>query len=241
MWRICVSAICVAALLAMGLPMHAVHAAAPATTQAGDDSQELDDWWADLAKPEPWCSRALLDFSSKPDQAVAYFKEHLKPLKLEQKDLDDAMKDLASDDETVWKPAFEKLSYFDPRLVVDLDTLMQNTQEPAAKTRLASILNDADSDTMAGQSITIQKYNNGQYIIRAGSGGAIRRAWIVDGRVSHITKAKWTRASRAIVLLQHIGTPGALAILKDLATGDPQAQPTKIAKVAVDSLSSPER
>ena len=44
------------------------------------------------------------------------------------------------------------------------------------------------------------------------------------------TKKKWTRAVRAIVLLEHIGTPDAVAILKDMATGHPDAYPTKVAR-----------
>ena len=50
-------------------------------------------------------------------------------------------------------------------------------------------------------------------------------------------KKKWTRAVRAIVLLEHIGTPDAVAVLKELATGHADAQPTKAAKEAVARLS----
>jgi hypothetical protein len=92
----------------------------PATAPAADD-QQMESWWDDLQKPEPWSCRALLDFSSKPDQTVAFFKTHLPPLKIEQKDLDDALAALANEDEKIWKPAFEKLQYLDPRLNQMLD------------------------------------------------------------------------------------------------------------------------
>jgi hypothetical protein len=49
---------------------------------------------------------------------------------------------------------------------------------------------------------------------------------------------KWTRAVRAIVLLEHIGTPDATAILKDMATGHPDAYPSKVAKEALKNLAS---
>jgi hypothetical protein len=50
------------------------------------------------------------------------------------------------------------------------------------------------------------------------------------------TKKKLARAVRAIVLLEHIGSPGAVAILKDMATGHRGAQPTKVAMEALKSL-----
>lgn len=206
-----------------------------ATAPAADD-QQMESWWDDLQKPEPWSCRALLDFSSKPDQAVAFFKTHLPPLKIEQKDLDDA---LANEDEKIWKPAFEKLQYLDPRLNQTLDTLMQNVTDPLARTRLVEILSGYEPDHLKGHSIALRAVNNGLYIFTSDN----RNSWIVESKVSkldteggRLPKKQWARADRAIVLLQHIGTPEALAILKNLATGNPDAQPTKIAKVAVDSL-----
>ena len=38
---------------------------------------------------------------------------------------------------------------------------------------------------------------------------------------------------RTIVLLEHFGTPEAVAILEDMATGHPDAQPTKVARDAL--------
>jgi hypothetical protein len=38
------------------------------------------------------------------------------------------------------------------------------------------------------------------------------------------------------VLLEHIGTPEAVAILKDMASGHPDAQPTRVAREALDRL-----
>ena len=49
-------------------------------------------------------------------------------------------------------------------------------------------------------------------------------------------KKKWTRAERAIVLLEHIQTPAAIAILEKMATGHSEAQPTKVAKEALGEV-----
>jgi hypothetical protein len=187
-----------------------------------------------------------LDFSSKPAEAVAFFKEHLQPLKIEQKDLDDLLKDLGNDDEKVWKPAFDKLDYFDPRLTEDLSTLMQSVNDQTARNHLAEILSNYPPDQLKGSSIGLTKLNGAgdRYIFRS-QGGNGARSWIVESKVARLdvetnfaSKKTWVRADRAIVLLQHIGTPDALAILKEMAAGNAEAQPTKIAKVAVESLTS---
>ena len=38
------------------------------------------------------------------------------------------------------------------------------------------------------------------------------------------------------MLLEHFGTPGAVAILKEMATGHPDAQPTRVARDALARL-----
>jgi RNA polymerase sigma factor (sigma-70 family) len=51
---------------------------------AAADAQALEAWWQDLAsKDDARASRALLAFSARPRESVAFFKEHLKPVKLD--------------------------------------------------------------------------------------------------------------------------------------------------------------
>ena len=68
-----------------------------------------------------------------------------------------------------------------------------------------------------------------------------RSSWWAEHRVERINlggnmKRKWTQTVRAIILLEHIGTPDAVAILRDMATGHPDAQPTKLAAEALERL-----
>jgi hypothetical protein len=49
-------------------------------------------------------------------------------------------------------------------------------------------------------------------------------------------KKKWARAVRAIVLLKYIGTSEAKMILKEIATGHPDAYPTRAALEALKRL-----
>jgi hypothetical protein len=184
----------------------------------------------------------LLDFSSCPDDTVAYLKEHLKPLKIDQSDLDDLLHELGSDDEKVWKPAFEKLQYFDPRLNMDLATLIQNTPEPVERNRLIEVLSQYPPGTLKGRTVTLRQFKTSSDYYFKRDGEVMPRGWVVVSKVSDLDSdtavhlAKWVRADRAIVLLQHIGTPAALAILREMATGNADARPTVIAKIAVESL-----
>jgi hypothetical protein len=159
-------------------------------------------------------------------------------LKLDDQELDDALRDLGSDDEKVWKPAFEKLEYLDPRLCRGLEKLMTDATEPVQRYRLVAVLCDAPSETYKGKSVMLRSTGADSFNFFSANS-----SWWAESKVSRLDSAEgwgkrkqWVRADRAIVILQYFGTPEALSILKDLATGHPQAQPTKVAKVAVESL-----
>jgi hypothetical protein len=68
-------------------------------------------------------------------------------------------------------------------------------------------------------------------------------SWWAEHRVDRINvgtwgnkRKYWTRAVRAIALLEHVDTPAAVSVPKELATGHPDAQPTKAAKEALGRL-----
>jgi hypothetical protein len=55
----------------------------------------------------------------------------------------------------------------------------------------------------------------------------------------HVRRPTWTQLIRAVVVLERIGTPEALELLKEMATGHPDALPTRTAKEAVEKLTAP--
>ena len=203
--------------------------------------------WDQLAEFEPFCTKALLDFSAKPDQTVAFLKERLKPLKLEQAELEEMVKALGSDDEKVWKPVVERMQYFDPRLAMEVEPMLELADNITAKRRLIEILCDLKEGTIKDASFTIRRVNNQYLYFQMQAANGVFRSYSATPKVSQLDtptgtgrKKQWLRADRAVVLLQHIATPDAIAILKDMATGNPDAQPTKIARAAVDSLTGGE-
>jgi len=61
--------------------------------------KRLDAWWADLEAEDFEAARALLSFADRPAEAVAYFKEQLKPVKLDAVRLKALLLRLGSDNE----------------------------------------------------------------------------------------------------------------------------------------------
>jgi hypothetical protein len=204
-------------------------AATPTTQSRGVD---LEQAWTDLAGAEPTSSVALLKLSETPDETTAFLKARLKPIAATSEELDRRLADLGSKDPKVWKPAFDELCYFDPRITRSLSELMDNVKDPTTRNRLVAVLCDQPADAFEGATVTLDSSDPDANNFRDSRG-----SWWAENRVERLNasrfgtnKAAWTRALRAIALLRHFNTPSALSIVKDLATGDADALPTKVAK-----------
>jgi hypothetical protein len=214
----------------------------PGPTREPKDGPGLfEAWWQDLEKGETEATRALLNMADRREQTVAFLKDRMKPLKITPAEVRALLLKLSNENEKVWKPAFEELEYFDPRLAIDLETLMDRYQEAPGRQRMVEVLSGRESGSLVERKEIILR--------RVGRGDGFNffapnfGSWWAEHKVERINslgrlniKKKWTRAVRAIVLLEHIATPGAVAILRDMATGHPDAQPTKVAKDALGRL-----
>lgn len=198
--------------------------------------EQMQACWDDLLKNDPEASRALLKMSTSPEKTVAFLKSHLQPLKADAEQVNKWIKDLESDDDEVWKPAYEKLNYFDPRLAIPLATLMADVSNPKSRPRLVEIMSGRPQDSLAGKDVKYREFEGGQnYVVDNGSFWAEKDV----ARIGMIErKPYWARITRAVVLLEHIGSPEAVAILKDMATGNTDAVPTNVAAAAVEKLSA---
>jgi tetratricopeptide (TPR) repeat protein len=207
-----------------------------AAEKPGDD---VDSWWSDLEKTEAVAARALLNLADRPKETVEFLKTRLKPLTITADRVQTLLVNLGSDKEETWKAAYEEFEYFDPRLAIDLPTLMNDVTTSPARQRLVEVLSQRPIGSLADKDVTIRQIGGGDgYNFFDG-----RSSWWAEHRVERINlggnmKRKWTQAVRAIILLEHIGTPEAVAILRDMATGHPEAQPTKLAVEALDRLKS---
>jgi hypothetical protein len=207
--------------------------------------KQFDGLWTDLAGEEAPATRALLKLSARPDDAVALFAARLKPLKIDEKTVRDLLKDLNSEKDDVWKKAYDTLDYFDPRLAIDLPTLMNDVTDYPARARLYFLLAGYYTKEKFPEldgNITLREHTDQKgevyynFVIKNGSTWAEHKVERINAGNFGCRRAPWTRAVRAISLLEHIGTPAAEAVLKDLATGHSDAQPTKAAKEALKRM-----
>ncbi|AMV25792.1 hypothetical protein VT84_15450 [Gemmata sp. SH-PL17] len=217
--------------------------AAPVPNDPAAVRKLLDAQWADLEKGEPDASKALLALAGRPKDAVPYLREHLKPLKLTKERVQQLLTDLGSDKEAVWKGAFYELEYQDPRLAIELVDLMDQVTEAPARQRLVTVLSGRSLEYLdkylMNKAVTLRPLGKGE-----GYNFQAEGSWWAEHKVDRLNvgefvgcpKRKWTRAVRAISLLEFFGTPDAVATLKELAAGHPDAQPTKMAKEALDRL-----
>lgn len=203
--------------------------------------------WRNLEKGEPEATRAALQLSRDPVATIAWFREHLKPLKLDGERFKELMVKLSSIHEPTWQAAFEELEYFDPRLALDLPTMMDVVQLSPVRQRLVSVMvgipYHAEPHPFIGKEIEFEVYDNGRryrfIVANGGAWSAEHRIGQLNQNAQYLNKPKWTRALRAIAILESIGTPEAIAILEDLANGHPEAQPTITAKESLDRLQQP--
>jgi hypothetical protein len=172
--------------------------------------------------------------SASPAKAVEFLRSRVRPLKVDAEQVNKWIKDLESDDDEVWKPAYEKLDYFDPRLAIPLATLMADVSNPKSRPRLVELLSGRQPESFSGKDVKYHEFDGGQnFVVDDGSFWAekdVSRIGIIE------PKPLWARLTRAVVLLEHIGTPDAVKILKDMATGNPDAVPTTVAATALEKL-----
>ena len=215
------------------------------------DAPEERAWRNLLLSDEPHASRAVLELASSPRATVPLLQRKLKPLKTSAEEVKKLIADLASDKDDVWKPAFEELSYLDPRLALDPDAAFAEAKAPLARQRLAAILVDSPdptkfAPTVGGQRIELTgggvRTPQRVYTLTVtadGRGSPAGQTFPIPAGVADIRRASWLRAARAVSILEHLRTPEALALLKEMATGHPDALPTLAAKNAYVLLTAP--
>jgi len=200
--------------------------------------KELDALWGDLlSADELTAGRALLKFAAWPGDAVTFLKEKLVPLSLTKERAMQMLADLGSANERAARAAFDELSYFDPRLALGDEELRDALLDRPASRRLGAVLLDLPVDALCREKW--HWYSPDNKVYRFNHGPEIENRDVAIGVAGIGTKGRkstWVRAIRAVAVLEQIATPGAKALLADLATGHPDAAPTKAAKVALQRL-----
>jgi hypothetical protein len=116
------------------------------------DEKQWEAWWVALEEGDTAAARALLNLSDRPTETVAYLKKKMKPLTISSGQMKSLLLKLGNGNESVWKPAFEELEYFDPRLAIDLQTLMDRYTESPTRQRMVEILSGREARSLKGRS-----------------------------------------------------------------------------------------
>jgi hypothetical protein len=232
----------------------------PTAATAQEDRVRLQAAWDALASPdEGRASRALLTLAANPGPAVAFLGEHLPPVRDDAERIGALLDDLGSDQRARWTAAADALAYLGPYARPHVERALAAGPPAALAHRLRELLErlpqpERDRDPGRGPgrgfgpfpgggagSVSVQNINgqvritvDGQTIdldrLRGrarGAGAPARDAGRPD---------PWLRATRAVALLRHLGSPDARAILARLADGEPDAAPTREAKLALKEL-----
>src|SRR5262249_27797696 len=184
-----------------------IPAAAPAPAederkQVVTVKKELEALWSDLYADDPAASNAVLKLYKNADAAVPFLKEKLQPLRLDADQCRALLKELGSNDEKVWKAAWEKLDYLDSRLAIDLKTLMDEVAKVPARTRMVQLCSQRPADSLAGKDVILRPAGDGFNFFDG------RGSWWAEHRAERIgvafwnRKMAWTRAARAVAILE---------------------------------------
>lgn len=198
---------------------------------------DLDRAWQDLMSvDEQSAALALLKLSTRPTEAVAVIKANLRPLVLDKQRVKQLLADLAAKDAKKARAAFAEMLYLDIRLALDHKEMEDALLGPA-RNRVASLICELPFDWDWPE--YWHWYSPDNVVFRFSYHGH-PTYWdyqVVAIGVKQIgvygRRASWIRAVRAISLLEMIGTQDARAILAEMATGHPDAAPTKAAKAAL--------
>jgi len=243
-----------------GGPMVLVATAAPVPKESLEvKSKKLEELWGLLsAQDEAVSSRALLEMSARPKaDVVVFLAGKLKPLKLAEEHAKKLLADLGHEKEEVAKAAFDELSYFDPRLVLTVDSVLKELPAGRHRQRVAALLLGGDLDSYVDCKVEYHssadmaarnggKKFPGNFMVedsnpqRVGAIGVRNYSTAVAETPAELSEwqrhKNWRRVTRAVMILEHLGTPEAMKVLEAMATGHPDAGPTLAAKDAMKRL-----
>ncbi len=198
-------------------------------------------------------------FLDRPKEAVAFFKDKLKPTKLSKADGEKLLARLFGDDLKECRAAIREIQFYDLRLAMSVEDAWALAKTATQRGRLITacgyrvafpqtvIGDDYDPDAEHrfkdfSYHLSIPDFNGSYYSTfkRDGIpeaefpanldvGGKTR----LDNTLAELTFARWHREESAVYILDAIGTDDVVAVIKDMATGHPDAGPTKAAKAVL--------
>lgn len=215
---------------------------APAAPVPGNEQAEKrrhEALWKELDAPEPVARvRAAFGFLDDPN-AAAYLKEKLPPVEASKEQITKWLKDLDSDDEKVWKAAYEQLEYFNPQLALTLPEQLELVTTDNGKRVLfhvwGGMLITFSNETTYRTELTLDlktpeepraKFTS--HVLRNGLTSTHSMGTTVEP-LRAVYSSAWGRAELAARTLHRMNTKESRAVLERLASGHKDARLTRTA------------
>ncbi len=235
----------------MPLPLVALLAAslapaAPVPVDKAAERQQLERLWKDLETYDPVVrTRAVFALLDHP-RAVEFLADKMPPLDASADQLRAWLSDLNGDDEKVWKPAFDKLRYHDPRTGLPLKGQIEQVTSLDGRRRLLDLWNFSPGLFPAGTyqiDITTPRIGRGVTVVclfktNRGGEGVTSIGWQV-ARVDALEPTEWRQAAIAAHVLRRLDTKASRAVLDRLAGGHKDALPTRTAVGLLKATAAP--
>ena len=206
--------------------------------------------WKDLlSSEEAKATRAALALAAKPQEAVAFLKTKLRPVKADTKTIARLVADLSNKDYQTRETAQSELQYFGKYIRNDLQTALAAAGDAETKSRITKLIDrlvQEENEAKFGEEKPAPANPNGgggaSVAIRTVNG--VTTVFIngkpIDTTPKLVTKLdplqSWVRANRAIAILEHIGTAEAKQLLEAISLGEDTAAPTVQAQDALARL-----
>jgi len=217
------------------------------TSTAFAANEPLAAAWQDLlSADEAKATRAACVFAAKPKEGIEFLAANLRPLKVEPKRIEKLVAELGGNDFATREAAQQELEYLGKFAKLNLASALKETSNAEAKERLAKLLGRieiVEKQEQVNEAKPANPLNGGGGVSVSNVNGKVTIT--VNGQQLDLTPkvieklpppASWSRAARAIGILEFAGTPEAVRVLESISLGEDNAPPTKLAQDALARL-----
>jgi hypothetical protein len=200
----------------------------------------FDTTWAGLLTNDPIAvTRGAFALLDTPDTAKT-LKAELPAIRADKEQITKWVTALNDDDETVWKPACEKLLYFRPLLGLSWQGQCDAVTTDRGRSVVFHLAGEAvelpTADHIYPGCTVSARNDTGLTLSYVPGGGGMITTRREPGTLDTMTPPHWQRARLAVIILERAKADEAKAVLKQLADGHPDILPTKEAKAALERL-----
>ncbi len=179
--------------------------------------------------------RIVLNWSENPE-SVKFLKGKLPAIKADAKKLKAWLKDLDSEDDEVWKPAYRALIDTNPKLGLSDEEILAVSKSDRYCSRLFYLYFNEPAEKASHCIDCHIEVQNGYLYLHHTLNGQRQKFTVTFSPIAEYSSFEFLRAQFCVLALERLGTADAKDVLKQLAEGHPEIGPTKDAKAALERM-----